>query len=280
HATVEFLNPYTIELELSSTDINRGEIVTLNATVTDSLSLTPEIGAEVKFYDNNTLLGTAITDDQGRASLDYNVPLDASYGEHIINATVYEGDINFSEVSDTLAVYMNVTIDATLSSSMVTREESITVSITLTDELGNGLSDYTVELYDATIDQVVDSGVTDVNGYVELVYGIPIDSPVGEHTLIVRLVNEPEYVRFTEVQNTLEVYANTDLHIDLQVMEADRGDTVEIIATLTDNLLNGLEGYTLLFYAGTTLLGSEVTNSSGIATFQWLVDDSMLMGQQ
>ena len=280
HATVEFLNPYNIELELSSTDINRGETVTLNATVTDSLSSTPEIGAEVNFYDNNTLIGTAITDDQGLASYDYIVPLDAVYGEHTINATVYEGDINFSEVSDTLTVYMNVTIDATLSSSMVTREESITVSITVTDELGNGLSDYTVELYDATIDQVVASEVTDGNGDVELVYGIPIDSPVGEHILIVRLVNIPQYVRFTEVQNTLDVYANTDLHIDLQVMEADRGDIVEIIATLTDNLLNGLDGYTVLFYTGTTLLGSEVTNFSGIATFQWLVDNSVLGQQQ
>ncbi|MHA2403474.1 MAG: Ig-like domain repeat protein, partial [Candidatus Kariarchaeaceae archaeon] len=253
---------------------------TLNATVTDSLSSTPEIGTEVKFYDNNTLIGTAITDDQGLASYDYIVPLDAVYGEHTINATVYEGDINFSETSDTLTVYMNVTIDATLSSSMVTREESITVSITVTDELGNGLSDYIVELYDATIDQVVASEVTDGNGDVELVYGIPIDSPVGEHILIVRLVNIPQYVRFTEVQNTLDVYANTDLHIDLQVMEADRGDIVEIIATLTDNLLNGLDGYTVLFYTGTTLLGSEITNSSGIATFQWLVDNSVLGQQQ
>ncbi len=280
HATVEFVNPYTIDLELSATEINRGETVTINATVTDSITSTPEIGTEVKFYDNNTLLGTAITDDQGLASYDYTVPLDAVYGEHTINATVYEGDINFSEESDTLEVYMNVTIDATLSSSMVTREESITVSITLTDGLGNSLSDYTVELYDATIDQVVDSGVTDGTGYVELIYGIPVDSPVGPHDLIVRLVNISQYIRFTESQNILEVYANTDLHIELQVMEADRGDTVEIIATLTDNLLNGLDGYTVLFYAGTTLLGSEVTNSSGVATFQWLVDNSMLGQQQ
>jgi 5-hydroxyisourate hydrolase-like protein (transthyretin family) len=280
HATVEFLNPYTIELELSSTDINRGETVTLNATVTDSLSSTPEIGAEVKFYDNNTLIGTAITDDQGLASYDYIVPLDAIYGEHIINATVYEGDINFSEASESLTVYMNVTIDVTLSSSIITREDSITVSITLTDELGNGLVDYTVELYDATIDQVVASDVTDGIGYVELIYGIPLDSPIGPHDLIVRLVNTPQYVRFTEVQETLDVYASTDLHIDLQVMEADRGDIVEIIATLTDNLLNGLDGYTVLFYTGTTLLGSEVTNSSGIATFQWLVDNSVLGQQQ
>ena len=280
YATIEFLNPYTIDLELSSTDINRGGIVTINATVTDSLSSAPEVGVTVNFYDNETLIGSAITDDQGLATYDYTVPLDADYGVHTIKATVYEGDPNFSDVSESLTVYMNVTVNAIFSSTTVEREDSIIVSVTVTDESTNGLSDYTVELYDATIDQVIASNVTDSNGQTELTYGIPVDSTVGEHDLVVRLVNIPQYVLSNEVQEKVYVFANTDLHIELQVADAEPGDTVEIIATLTDNILNGLEGYTIFFYAGDTLLGSQTTDLNGIALFQWLVDNSLLGTQQ
>jgi len=279
-ATVEFLNPYTIELELSSTDINRGETVTLNATVTDSLSSVPEVGISVNFYDNETLIGTAISNDQGLATLDYTVPLDADYGEHTIIATVYEGDPNFSDVSESLTVYMNVTVNATFSSTTVERESSISVSVSVEDELGNGLSNYTVELYDLTIGQVITSNVTDSNGQTELIYGIPVAAPVGDHNLVVRIVNIPQYVIANEVQDTLYIFANTDLHVELLVTEAEPGDTVEIIATLTDNMLNGLEGYTIFFYAGDTLLGNQTTDLNGIAVFQWLVDNSLLGTQQ
>ena len=280
YGTVEVLNVFQILLQLSTADINRGETVTLNATVTDSLSSVPEIGVTVNFYDNDTLIGIAVTDDQGFAEYDYTVPLDADYGEHTIKATVYEGDPNFSDVEESLMVYMNITVNATFSSLTVEREDSITVSVTVEDELGTGLSGYTVELYDVTIDQVITNNVTDGNGQTELTYGISVDSPTGEHNLVIRLVNVPQYVLSNEVQENLYVFANTDLHVELLVTEAEPGDTIEITATLTDNMLNGLEGYTIFFYAGDTLLGSQTTDSDGIAVFQWLVDNSVLGQQQ
>ncbi|MFX1519134.1 MAG: Ig-like domain repeat protein [Promethearchaeota archaeon] len=280
NGTLEILNPFTIDFELSETDIERGETVGLNATVTDSLSSVPEVGVTVNFYDNDTLIGTADTDAQGLATFDYTVPLDADYGNHTIKVTVYEGDPNFSDAEKPLTVYMNATVNAAFSENTVTREDSIIVSVTVTDEIGTGLPDYTVELYDATINQVITSNVTDVNGQADLTYGIPVDSLVGEHNLVVRVVNVPQYVIANEVQDSLYVFANTDLHVELLVTEAEPGDTVEIIATLTDNILNGLEGYTIFFYAGDTLLGSQITDSNGIAVFQWLVDSSLLGQQQ
>jgi len=274
--SVDIYDPITIELELSESEIERGQTVTVTANVTNSVSSDPEIGANVTFYDDGVPIGWAITDAQGIAVFDYSMPIDASYGDHQLNATVYEGDVRYSEVSEPLTVYMRVNINAIMSAQSVTRDNAISVYVYLTDEMGNPVPDYEVELYDATIDQVVVSGMTDQNGYVELIYGIPVDSPIGPHDLIVRLTNEPQYVRFTEVQETLDVYASTDLHIDLQVTDADRGDIVDITATLTDDMGNQLEGYTILFYANSTYLGSVVTNVDGVAVFAWTVGDSIL----
>jgi hypothetical protein len=123
---------YNITLDANPSTLQRDQQTTLSARVTDDFSI-PYVSEPVDFYDDDNFIGNTITDDQGYATYDYTIPLDATLGSHILRAEISGSpeynDTTIVNVLGDLSITLEITPDRQLKGSTVELKATVITQV-------------------------------------------------------------------------------------------------------------------------------------------------------
>ena len=179
------LSDVSMDLTLSvPSTANINVPVTLSATLIGSYDdtqtsnvdlLTAEMrGATIEFYNGNTLIGTAITNENGIATLQYTP---SAIGTHVITAIFNGTDIWENATSNT--AYLEVeSLTITSSSNIVSVGDTITLTATYLDSTGTGIENESIDFIDCSDDSIIGTATTDSNGQCTVSYSVKDTNPL------------------------------------------------------------------------------------------------------
>ena len=246
------------ELELSS---NHDEIpvdnsLTLTATLIGDENVT---GYVVQFYEDNILIGTEATDNQGKSILNYSP---STVSNHIYSATV----LGLTTEINVVVTRTSTTLTLETSSNKVIKGNSFILSGTLS--VGSGK---TVEIYNG--DSLVDTLTTDSNGTFTKTITAAVDVynykavfngdnkylPTISNSINVIVIVSNDYMECTVLGDTLRPYVY-DTHFfvnsDGEKVIFDYGDgTIEVDDMYHHEYTDGQTEHTMKIYNVTNLTG-------------------------
>jgi hypothetical protein len=274
---------YPARLTPQNTVTNRTGQVGQTITLTTRLTLGspplvfPVPSVPVQFTVDGTEVGTATTDGNGYANLNYAIPESLGLGSKTItaasertvshNATSANGTLTVQQAATTLQmndysakIGETIALRATLRRS----HDNVPIAGRMLTFLVNGSS--------------VGSGVTDAQGSVLLAYTVPENLGVGMRGLEARYNGEAVYGSSTISRNLTVNPANTSLSISPVSGQCDQ--TVNLQATLTNQFGGSVAGRTITFLFRGNPVGTAVTNAQGVATLPMTIPPSLQAGNQ
>lgn len=170
----------------------RGINANLKATLTRNTDGGKPANVEVLFKIDGTVIGSAITDGTGTATLSYTADTTFGVGSHNLTAE-FVGDANHNASASANAVVTVNKNKTTLRQGSVSHAPGtrVTLSATLTQSVGKiPQSGKTITF---SVDgMVVGTGVTNANGVASYIYRIPSTAAFGNHPLAVSF-DEDDY---------------------------------------------------------------------------------------
>jgi len=220
----------------------------LNGNITDSLTSTPIIGAEVQIFNGTVLVGSALTDNLGNYTIG-NLPP----GQYTVTATAnnYQG----KSVGAIISSGASTTVDFSLDPNPGQIEGMITDS---TD--GKPIAGAFVLVYMGNT--VVGRAVTDATGNYQIQNLAP-----GQYTVIASAANY--HTKFVGVSVSSSATASADLKLD--------PDPGSISGSVTDAFSLPLSGVVIELRKGPLLIASTITDPNGNYTFTNLPPDNYLL---
>ena len=237
-----------------------GSKVNLTATLKDENNVGVE-GKTVKFYVNGVYYGSVITDVNGLAKISYNI---TTVGNFVYNAT-FEGDNNYNtNVSDNSAMNF-IKGDLTITVENITAKfnENTVLNVTVVNQEGNPVSGITITLYIDGIEYV--STTTNDQGIASFNYKV---NTTGEFDYYAGFIGNNGYNANNSDYATLNLI-KADTSIVVSNVSVEKGNSVNLTATLTDGNNVAIVGKIVKFYLNGELLGEAVTNANGIAKFTY-----------
>lgn len=160
---------------------------------------------KIEFYDqtNNLLLGNNITDSNGLASINWNIPIDYSLGPTIVNATFHGNESIFL-----LPSYQNIIFNILASTEIVLQDtpvmlapgDTLSFSIILLDDTSNSMTNRTIFVFSDDI--LLSTSVTNITGSAS--FSIHCNNSwnvIGEN--VIRVVHEQDIDNYYERADTL-----------------------------------------------------------------------------
>ncbi|TNM36316.1 Ig-like domain repeat protein [Nocardioides albidus] len=247
----------TTTLEVAPTSPAYGETVELTATVASVTGPDTPDGTVI-FSDGDTVLGTAVLDATGTATLDVD---DLAVGGHALTAS-YVG-VEAFRPSESVAVALDVarastTTTLTAAPASVTYGDPVTLTATLTPGSGSGPTG-SVSFSDG--DSLLGTAVVDGDGTARLT----VDLAAGSHRLSASYAGDARFAPSASEMMTLEVAkAPTSLTATayLRLWPLGLG---HVSATLTSRGAP-LPGATVEFLGGATVVCRSTTDAAGVAT--------------
>jgi hypothetical protein len=213
----------------------------------------------IHFLIDGADVGSGVTGSTGVATLPHTIT--ETVGTHQIKA-LFDGDSEYAPFTSAAATLTVNLIRTTLTVSTITASPGQAINFKATLKAGTALlSGKTVTFsLDGTS---LGSAATDANG-VALLPHVANES-LGSHTITAQYASDGVRYAAANGTGTLKVLAPTKIIAD--VIKAPAGTSVPYGAKLIRfDTQAPLEGKTLSFYAGTTLLGTAVTDATGRAT--------------
>ncbi|MDR0913355.1 MAG: hypothetical protein LBM96_12280 [Methanobrevibacter sp.] len=238
--------------------------VIFNATVFDEFGnhLT---GDRVDFYINSKFIGSNITDSNGIAIFNYLVGFVGGY-----NLTVcFNGTDNYNFDSDSVfgefvKANSNIIINSNINGSKY--DNGVVLNATVLDEFGNHLNNLSVDFYVNGV--FIGYNVTDSNGMAIFNYLVGF---VGGYNLTVCFNGTDNYNFDSDSVFGDFVKADSNIIINSNINGSKYGDGVVLNATVLDEFGNTLNSVIVDFYINNIFIGSNSTDSNGIAIFNYLV---------
>ena len=160
---------------------------------------------KIEFYDqtHNLLLGNNITDSNGLASINWNIPIDYSLGPTIVNATFHGNESIFL-----LPSYQNIIFNILASTEIVLQDtpvmlapgDTLSFSIILLDDTSNSMTNRTIFVFSDDI--LLSTSVTNITGSAS--FSIHCNNSwnvIGEN--VIRVVHEQDIDNYYERADTL-----------------------------------------------------------------------------
>jgi hypothetical protein len=251
-----------------------GQIIAIQATARRADNNQPLADVTVQFRINGTLINTDQTDANGLAIIFYRLPESLGTGNKTITATMLgDGTYNGSTDTATLTVNKaNTNFTLPAASGAIGQTVALTATLRRTPD-SELLSGKTVTF--KVNGTVIGTAVTNANGVATFNYAIPASLGVGNRTLSVEFAGDTLH-NPSSANSTLTVNkANTAMIVDS--VTGTIGQSVNLTATLrrtTDNVL--LTGRTVTFKLNGLVIGTAVTNVSGVAILMWTVTNGSL----
>ncbi len=259
YLTVKFL---PTNLILESISGYKGNKINIIATLMDRNN-NPITNKLIHFYLADTELGTATTDLNGIATLIYTLTQDI--GTYPITAE-FIGD-GYSEGFDTNLLHVipkKTVITVKQVSTFVGVKTNITA--TLTDANCTPLECKEVRFI--INGSSIGNSITDVNGIVTLTYTF---LKGGTYSLLAQFMEDDEFASTNCTKSLMVKLIPTK--ITVKPFTGYCGDKVNLTATITDTRTNtAVKGKTINFYVNGKLVGTGLTNSSGVAYYFYTIN--------
>ena len=236
-----------------------GDVVNLTATLRNSLTIVSLSNKTINFFVNGTLVGNAITNAAGTATLPYNI--NQGVGSYLILAQ-FAGDTlyNASSANNTLTVNI-IPTNITVASKSGYYGDIVNLTATLKDNIHNitlGGKNITFNVNGS----VVGSALTDGSGIATLPYNIT--QGAGIYTIFAQFAGDTIYQAKNSTNNLTVNYIPTNLSVN--PLNGYYGDLVNLTATLTDNVHSvPVVGRNVSFSVNGSVVGSALTDASGMA---------------
>ncbi|MTK64445.1 MAG: hypothetical protein F8N15_07985, partial [Methanobacterium sp.] len=254
-------------LNVNSASGHKGDVLNLVSTLKDGNNQ-PVNGKTIKFYVDGNLVGTALTDSSGVATLSYTLTQDP--GSHPVVAQ-FLGDGFYTASNGT----SNLLVSSTLVITNITVKpvsgyngDIVNLTATLKDGGGNPVTGKTVVFY--VNGSSVGSATTDSNGVATFVYILTQSS--GSYTIMALFLQDGTYLASNST-NSLQVNLKPT-SIIISPVTGYRGDKLNLTATLKDSNTNPLPGKTINFYINGTQVGTATTNTDGTANYLYTINQT------
>lgn len=271
--------PARITPQNSVTD--RSGLVGQTVTLTNRLFISggpvtfPIPGIPVNYLVNNVEVGSAVTDGNGYANLNYVIPESLGVGNRTITANSERTTTtNATSAAGTLTVQQAAT-------GIVMNHYSAKIGETIVLRATLRRSHDNAPVAGRTLTFLVNgsnvgSGVTDAQGDVLLPYLVPESLGVGTRNLEARYNGETVYGASTISRNLTVNPAGTTLTLGSVSGQCDQ--TVNLQATLTNQFGGAIAGRTVAFRFRGNPVGNAVTNAQGVATLPMTIPPSLQAG--
>ncbi|MDR0911344.1 MAG: hypothetical protein LBM96_01920, partial [Methanobrevibacter sp.] len=238
-------------------------IVTLNASINAFDG--NNTGIEIIFYINGEIIGSNTTNNLGNAYYHYKIPFAGNFTYMVSNNDSNHFPTNSSKIyGEFIKSNTNITINSNLNGSKYNND--IVLNATLLDEFGNPLSGVSVDFYINNV--FIDSNITDSKGIA--IYNYLVDF-VGDYNLTSVFNGNDNYTGDIVSVFGDFVKADSNIIINSNINGSKYGDRVVFNATLLDEYGNPLSGVSVDFYINGVFVGSNVTDSNGIAIYNYVV---------
>ena len=237
--------------------------VSLSATLTDPSHGLNVNGRSLNFYVNGTLVGNATTNAAGIATLNYvNQFLPGTYPILV----TFAGDAGYLASNGTNNLIINYTPSSVY--NVLARSGFYGNTVILTASLRNpntfaALVNKTINFY--VNGTLVGSNTTNAAGTATLSYTIV--QGIGIYQILAQFPGDTIY-NASSSNNTLTVNGITT-NLTVGPKSGYFGDLVDLTATLKDNVNLPLSGKNITFSVNGTVVGSVLTDVSGIATLPY-----------
>jgi hypothetical protein len=243
-----------------------GGTATLTATLTSNVTGLGIDGETLNFVLDNTIVGTAVTNTSGVATLSGVATTDFGTDTGGVIVT-FTGDTNYAAAAN--GVGNLVVSPASTALASVSGTASFGGTATLTATLTSSVTSAAIP--GATVSFTLDgaavgTAVTDSSGVATLT-GVPTTQVVGndDNGVVATFAAIGTYAGTTGTGTLVVSQAPTTLS-DVSGT-SQFGGTATLVATLDSTVTNGpIAGQTVQFTLSGTSVGSAVTNSSGVAT--------------
>ena len=259
----------------SSSTVTVNDSITLTATLTasydDETLVNVDLSgvlqnATIKFYEGNTLKGTATTNSSGVATYTYTP---TTSGSKTVKA-VFDGTDNFQDCeSSSVSITVNKitsVISLSVSSASIVVGSSLTLSGALVDDDDNIITNASVKLYDGnTLIDTLNTGNT--GAYTTTLSNLT----VGNYAFKTVYEGDDVYANVTSTTRNVTVTAapapdSITLTADKSILSYADSESATLTATVLDSNNSPVSGETVTFYNGSTSMGTATTNASGVAT--------------
>ncbi len=236
----------------------------------------------IEFYDqtNNLLLGNNITDSNGLASINWNIPSDYPLGPIIVNATFHGNESIFL-----LPSYQSIILNILASTEIVLQDtpvmlapgDTLFFSIILLGDTSNSMSNRTVFVF--SDNNLLSTSVTNITGGAS--FSIHCNNSwdvIGEN--VIQIVHEQDienYYERAEAQFSIEIQK-----IQTLIQSNFSLDSIPLSATLNLEVeLRSIEGgisANLEVLLDGSLLTVTTTDNSGYGTIHLDIDERFSLG--
>ena len=238
----------------------KGSSVDLIATLTDENNVAVE-GKTVKFYVNGVYYGSAITDVNGLAKISYNITTVGNFVYNAISESDNNYNANISNDSDMDFIKGDLTI--TVENLTTKFNENTVLNVTVLNQEGNPVPGITVTLYINGIEYA--SNITNNEGIASFNYKV---NNIGEFDYYAGFIGNDGYNANNSDYAILNL-TKADTNIVVSNVTVEKGNSVNLTATLTDGNNVAIEGKTVKFYVNGVYYGSAITDANGIAKFTY-----------
>jgi len=274
------INPFIA----SPSPASAGGLTTLSATLINAENELPISGKFIMFFNvtEQVSIGTALTNASGIATFEYTAP--ASAGNYIISAVHYaDEDTNMSYTALGLRVLISTEIIFDANPSIVGIGSPTLLSATLQHADGTPLSGGSIVFSNSVTGEQLAVVLTDASGVATYSYTVPSSLAAGS-SIYLKASYAGDFTRFgSYALKTISVLDFTNITVSAIPNSATVRDVVALTATLTYSNGNAASLKAVDFYLDSitegNLLATRGTNSSGVASYNYTILDSVSAGQ-
>jgi len=205
-----FAKSFLENFSTSNTDPNQGDVITLNVSLKlDNGTALKDKTVTFKDLTQGVTIGSSTTDDNGFASINYNIPSDAVIGVHELQVTFSGDEANYVRPSNST---LNITVHQVTIIENVTASPEVIgfgfeVNITADIVDGDGLKSVTVNITKPN-DEVVTANMTLLSGHT-YIYVFNDTWLAGVYYYNITTIDNYNETHVTETKNfSVQVFAN------------------------------------------------------------------------
>ncbi len=285
-SVIMILDNGAVFVNAEETPICRGDTITITAVLLQNITYGDPISNQrIEFYDetNDIFLGMALTDENGVASIQWDIPLTQPLGETLINSTFRGNDSLFLDPSaqwTVITIFSRTEILILSDDTLLAPGDNYSISARIVDDVGNGVSNICVSAF--VNDQYIFSTFTNSSGYFK--FKIEYNSSLfnlGTNAVKLVSVNSDQLFCLGAVKTVIIEYRQLQVAISefgFVNKDANLNDSMNLVFYVHSNDIP-LSGIELDVIIDNTYLGTWITNSEGIANISIIINNTVDIGK-
>jgi len=272
-----FLYPNLAKITVPAVSGAVGQTVTLSAKMIDANSGANLDGRMLTFLVDGTAVGSAKTNTEGVAAINFRLPGNAGVGDKPVSV-LFDGDETYLAArGDNILSIGKAATSLTVAPLFGKIGQRVALSANLTENAKNS------PVAGKVLNFKVNGGsagaaTTDAQGRASLAFTLPSGLGSGNKTIAVEFAGDGQFLPCAGT-GTLSV-TKADAVVGVTAASGEIGKTVALSASLRDAASNTpLAGRTITFKVSGAVAGTARTDSNGVASLAYLVPKGLSKGK-